>query len=174
MAKMQRQQKQTEDVESRYKIILEAVDHHRVHIIMTERIGFEQRETPVRHSHSEMGEVINDEREHDEPAHHHVTRGERCLHVLPVQVRVRPGTPVLHRQMDRHPDVNNDGGEQEQTDYPKQRTKITQMLRVTIDPIRSYKNLQIPEQMSDDKKDQNDAGNRDDHFLSNRRAIKGP
>src|SRR4029077_8553144 len=145
MAKMQRQQKQTEDVESRYKIILEAVDHHRVHIIMTERIGFEQRETPVRHSHSEMGEVINDEREHDETAHQHVARRKCCLHIVPVDVGGWPGTPVLHRQMDCHPDVNNDSGEQEQTDYPKQRTKITQVLRVTIDPIRSYKNLQIPE-----------------------------
>ncbi len=119
---------------------------------MAERIGFEHSETPIRNSHSEMGEVINDEREHDETAHQHVARRKCCLHIVPVDVGGWPGTPVLHRQMDRHPDVNNDSGEQEQTDYPKQRTKITQMLRVTIDPMRSYKNLQIPEQMSDDKK----------------------
>jgi len=64
--------------------------------------------------------------------------------------------------------VNNDRGEQEQTDYPKQRAEIAQMFLVTVDPIRSYKNLQIAEQMSDDKKDQNDAGDRDDHFFPNR------
>jgi hypothetical protein len=47
------------------------------------------------------------------------------------------------------------------------------MLGVTIDPVRSEENLQVAEQMSDDKKDQNDAGDRDDHFLPNRGAIKG-
>jgi len=46
------------------------------------------------------------------------------------------------------------------------------MLRVTIDPVWSDENLQITEQMSDDKKDENDASDRDDHFLPNRGAIK--
>jgi hypothetical protein len=68
--------------------------------------------------------------------------------------------------------VNNDSGEQENSDQPKQRTEILQMLRVTIDPIRADENLQIPEQMSDHEKDQNDAGDRDDHFFPDRRAIK--
>jgi hypothetical protein len=46
------------------------------------------------------------------------------------------------------------------------------MLRVTVDPVRSDKNLQISEQMADYEKDQNDARDRDNHFFSNRRAIK--
>src|SRR6266516_3934914 len=46
------------------------------------------------------------------------------------------------------------------------------MLRVTIDPFRSDKNLEVAEQVSDDKKDQNDAGDPYDHFFPNRRAIK--
>ena len=46
------------------------------------------------------------------------------------------------------------------------------MLRVAVDPIRADENLQIPEQMSDHEKDQNDAGDGDDHFLPDRRAIK--
>jgi hypothetical protein len=46
------------------------------------------------------------------------------------------------------------------------------MLRVTVNPVRSYENLQIPEQMSDYKQDQNDPGDRDDHLFPNRRPIK--
>ena len=46
------------------------------------------------------------------------------------------------------------------------------MLRVTVDPIRSEKNLQIAEQMSDDEQNQDDSRDRDDHFFSDRRAIK--
>jgi hypothetical protein len=33
--------------------------------------------------------------------------------------------------------------------------------------------LQVPEQMANNEKNQNDAGDRDDHFFSNRGAIKG-
>jgi hypothetical protein len=67
--------------------------------------------------------------------------------------------------------MNDDGSEQEQPDCPKQRAEIAQMLRVTVDPVWSDENLQITEQMSDDKKDENDATDRDDHFLPNRGAI---
>ena len=85
---------------------------------------------------------------------------------------ISPGAPVFNRQLDRHVDVNNDSGEQKNSDQPKQRSEITQMLRVTVDPVRSDKNLQISEQMSDHEKDQNDARDRDDYFFSDRRTIK--
>src|SRR6266481_3598205 len=150
---MEREQKQTEHVEAGHKIILEPINHHRIDIIMAERIGFEQSETPIRHSHSEMGEVINDEREHDETAHQHVARRKCCLHIVSVDVGVWPGAPVLNCQLDRYPDVNNNRDKQEQTNRPQQRAKIAQVLRVTVDPIGSEKNLQIPEQMSYHKQD---------------------
>ena len=56
---------------------------------------------------------------------------------------------------------------------PEERAEIAQMLRVTIDPVRPEKNLQIAEQMADDEQHQNDAGDRDDHFLADGGAIKG-
>ncbi|MGB8825460.1 MAG: hypothetical protein WCD25_19080 [Pseudolabrys sp.] len=68
--------------------------------------------------------------------------------------------------------MNDDGHEQEQTDYPKQRPKVAEVFRVTIDPVGTDKNLQIAKQMPDHKEDQNDARERDNHFFSNRRAIK--
>ena len=46
------------------------------------------------------------------------------------------------------------------------------MLRVTVDPIWTEKNLQIAEQMSDDKNDQDDSSDRDNYFLSNGRTIE--
>jgi hypothetical protein len=70
--------------------------------------------------------------------------------------------------------VSDDGQEQEKADRPEQRTEVAQMLRVTVDPIRSEKNLQVPQEMSDHKKDQNDARDSDDHFFPNRRPIKSP
>src|SRR5260370_1203118 len=85
---MEREQKQTEHVKGGYKIILETINHHQIHVIVPER------------------------------------------------------------------------------------TEIPEVLRVTINPIWSNKNLQVAEQMSDHEKNQNDAGNRDDHFFSNGRPIK--
>ena len=46
------------------------------------------------------------------------------------------------------------------------------MLRVSVDPFRSEKNLQVAEQMTDDEQDQNDTGHRDDHFSADGRMAK--
>ena len=46
------------------------------------------------------------------------------------------------------------------------------MLGITVYPIGPEKNLQIPQQMSDDEKDQNDPRDRDDKFFPDGRLIK--
>jgi len=46
------------------------------------------------------------------------------------------------------------------------------VLRITVDPIWTQEDLQIAQEMSDNEKDQNDTGDRNDHFLSNGRAIE--
>ena len=119
-----------------------------------------------------MGKMIDDKRQHNQTAHHHVTRRERGLYVSSVDILVGPGTAILNREQDREINVKNDRDEKKCSNQPKKRTQVAQMLRVTVDPIRSNKNLQIPEQMSDHKKNQNDAGDGDDDFFSNRGAIK--
>src|SRR5882762_4770565 len=169
---MKREQKQTEDVKARHIVILKSVHHHRINVVMVERISLQQAKPAISYPHCEMREMINNKREHDQPAHYHVTRRKRCFDVALVDVRLRSCTFVFNRQLDRHVDVNNNSGEQKNSDQPKQRTEIAQVLRVTIDPIRADENLQIPEQMSDYEKDQNDAGDRDDHFFTDRRTIK--
>jgi hypothetical protein len=86
---------------------------------------------------------------------------------------LRSGTPVFDCQPDGHVDVNNDGGQQKNSNQPQQWAEIMQVFRITINPIRADEDLQIPEQMSDHEKDQNDPRDRNDYFFSNRRAIKG-
>ena len=68
----------------------------------------EQGEPTISYSDGEMREVINDEGQHNQPAHHHVTRGKRGLHVLSVDVSLRPGAPVFEGQLDRHVNVSDD------------------------------------------------------------------
>src|SRR5581483_1144514 len=58
------------------------------------------------------------------------------------------------------------------SDQPENRSELSQMFRVTVDPVWSNKYLQISQQMSDHKHDQNDAGRSDDYFFPDRRTIK--
>ncbi len=56
--------------------------------------------------------------------------------------------------------------EEKGADDPKKRAQLAQMLGVAIDPIRSEKNLEVPEEMSDDEQDENHAGRGHDEFLA--------
>jgi hypothetical protein len=172
MTQVEREQEQPEHVKTRHKIILEAVNHHRIDIVMTERIRLEQRKARIGFAESEMRKVISDKCEHDQAAHHHVTGGKRRFDVAFIYVRLGPGTAILDRKQDREVNVKTNSDEKKSSNQPKERTQIVQVLRVTVDPIGSNENLQIPQQMSDDKKNQNGAGDGDDDFFSNRGAIK--
>ena len=168
MAQMKREQKQTEDVKAGNIIILKSVHHHGINVVVAERISLKQAKPVISNSHRKVREVINDKCQHDQAAHYHVTRGKRCFDVTLIDVRLRAGAPVFNCQLDGDVDVSNDRGEKKNPNQPKQWTEIAQMFRVIIDPIRSNKYLQIPKQMSDHKKDQNDAADRDDYFFSDR------
>src|SRR5438128_6992015 len=107
-----------------------------------------------------MGEVINDERQHDQPAHYHVTRGKRRLHIIALAIPLGSGASIIDREADRDVNVNDYRNEEKNSDEPQQRAEIAQMLRVAVDPIRAEEDLQVAEKMADDKQDQNDPRNR--------------
>src|SRR6266480_4142964 len=170
---MQGQKKQPDYVENRHVNILKSVNHHRVNIVAIERVEFEQGKLRVELARGEVEQVKDDEGEHDQSADDHVARRPACFHVVSVDVWFGSSAPIFDRELNRRVNMNCNGSEQKNSNCPKQRPKVAEMLRVTVYPIGSEKDLQIPEQMSDDKKNQNDAGDRDDHFFPNRGAIKG-
>src|SRR5215471_16920464 len=98
-----------------------------------------------------MREVINDKGKHDKPAHQHMSRCEGCFDVKPLDIAFGTCAAIFNGQLNGHVNVNNDGCEQQHAYCPQQRTEIAQMLRVTVDPIRAEKNLQIAEQMPDNE-----------------------
>ena len=63
---------------------------------MAEGIRLEQRKARIGFAKSEMRKVISDKRQHDQAAHHHVTRSEGCFDIAPVDIGLRPGAPVLN------------------------------------------------------------------------------
>jgi len=62
---MKREQKEANYVKTGYVVILESIDHHRVDIVMSERIGLEQTKTGIGDAHCEMRDVVDDKRKHD-------------------------------------------------------------------------------------------------------------
>ena len=112
MTQVKCEQEQPEHVKTGHKIILEPVNHHRIDIVMAERIRLEQGKARIGFAKAKMRKVISDKREYDQPAHHHVTRRERRFDIVPVLVWLRPGTPIFNCQLDGHVNMNDDGGEQ--------------------------------------------------------------
>src|ERR1041385_3598241 len=68
VTEMEGEEEHSDDIKSGNEIILKAVDHHRIDVVAIQRIGFEKKETRISHAHREMGEVIKNEREHDQTA----------------------------------------------------------------------------------------------------------
>src|SRR5215469_18257696 len=148
---MKREQKQTKHVKRGYIIALKCVNHHRVNVLVSERIRLKAAKTWIGHSYCEMRQVINAKHKHDQPAHHHVTRGEVGLDVMPIKVAFWPRAAIFNGQLNRDIDVNDDRREQQHADCPKQRPEVTKVLRVIVNPIWTQKNLEIAEQMSDNE-----------------------
>src|SRR5262249_2227784 len=169
---MKREQEQSDDIEDRHVNVLESVNHHRINVGTSERIGLEQREGGVDRAEREMSEVINDEREHDQAAHNHVARSPARFHVIPVVIRLGTRAAIFDREQNGEINMQDHGREEGDSDEPEQGTEIAEVLRVTVDPIRSDKDLEVAEQMADDKNEQNHAGHGHDHFSADRRMTK--
>src|ERR1043166_4638851 len=68
VTEMEGEEEHSKDIKSGDEIILKTVDHHRIDVVAIQGIGFEEEKTRISHAHREMGEVIKNERENDQPA----------------------------------------------------------------------------------------------------------
>src|SRR5262245_25528389 len=133
---------------------------------MTERILGQSQKTRIGRAHSKMEEMINDEGEENQPAHDHASRSQGCFHRFLAPVMFGAGPSVLDRQPDGVVNVDQDDEEEKGTNDPKKRSKVAQMFRVTVDPVRPEEDLQVAQEMADDKQDQDHAGRGHDHLSS--------
>lgn len=162
---MKGEQEHGEDVERGDDHVLKPVNHHGVNVITVQRVRLEQEETRIRHPHREMGKVVEDERENKETARRHRAGSKGGFDVLFFCVSNRPGAAVIDGQTNRVINVQHDRDEEENAERPEQRSKRTQMLRVAVDPVRTEKDLQVAEQMSDNESNQDQPCDRDDELL---------
>src|SRR6267143_4208936 len=163
---MQREQEQSDDVKGRDINVLKAINHHRINVIVAERVSLEQLETAVGRADSKMRQMVNDKHQHNQTAYHHVPRSEASLDVFSFDVAVRTSAPILDREQDREINMERDRDEQNNPNDPEKNSEIAQMLGVIVDPTRAQENLEIAQQMTDDKQHQDHARDRNDHFFA--------
>src|SRR5712691_2549010 len=118
---MEGEKKYADDVKGRHVDVLKSVNHHRINVVAIERIEFKQRELRIEFAGGEMEQMKNDEREHDQSAHDHVTRRPARFHILPVDVRLGTRAAIFNREQDREVNVQDDSHEQEDADEPEER-----------------------------------------------------
>src|SRR5260370_37280883 len=119
-----------------------------------------------------MGNVINNERKHNQAAHHHMAGCKCGFHIFSVDVWLGARPTIFDSELNRRVNVDGNGSEQKNPNCPKQWAEVAQMLRVTVDPIGPEKDLQVSEQMADYEKNKNDARDGDDHLFPDRRTVK--
>lgn len=96
-----------------------------------------------------MEDMKNNENEDDHAAYHHVARSVAGFDVIPLSVALRARTSVLQRKADGKINMKEYGNQKCDSDHPKERAEVAQMLRVIIDPTWPKKNLQVAEEVTD-------------------------
>src|SRR5882724_1437157 len=108
---MKREEEQTHDVKGRHVNVLESVNHHRINVVAIERVEFQKWELRIEFAAGEMEQVKDDEGEHDQSAHDHVTRGPTRLHVVAVDVGLGTRAAIFDREQNCKIDMQNHRGQ---------------------------------------------------------------
>ena len=121
----------------------------------------------------EVQDVEDDEGQQDQPRVEHCPRGDRGLHGSRLHVRLTPGDTIHPRQLDRVDHMEDERGEQRDPEQPQQRPKVLELGGVGVDVFRRQEDLQVANQVDDDKADHHQASKCHDPFLADGRPVKG-
>ena len=152
---MESEEEHRQNVKPRNERTQKSEDHHRVNVVMPKWIHCQSGKARVGRAQGKMEQVKDNEGEQDNAAHDHRARSESRFYNFLAPIARRTGAPIFDGKPDRVIDMHQDGEEKKRSNDPKQRTKSAQVLGVAINPVRPEKNLQVAEEMADDKKDEN-------------------
>ena len=98
-----------------------------------------------------MEQMKNNESQHDQSAHDHVTRRPVRFHVASVAIFFRARAAIFDCEKYREINMQDHSDQQKNADEPEKWAEVAQMLRIGVDPFRAEKNLQVAQQMADDE-----------------------
>src|SRR6476620_2381831 len=121
---MEGEEKHGQDVKGRDQRMRKPNDHHRVDVVMIERIERKSVKARIGGADREMQDVIDNEGEEDDPAPDHGAGGQRGFNDFLAFVMPGPRPAVLDGKLDRVINVENDDEEQNTADDPEERPKL--------------------------------------------------
>src|SRR5215475_766058 len=150
----------SDDVEERDGPNLKAIHNVVVHIVRVERAAWMNR------AKSEMKKMVDEEYQDDRTAPHHgarrVTRSDVCF------PNVGDGARFLLKepQLERRPDVKNDGDEKRNASSPQRIGVCLEKCRIVIDFLGGLIDLEIAEQVTNNEAEENQTSDGHDGFLT--------
>jgi hypothetical protein len=168
-----------DDVKNRDIPDAEAVDHHFPGVVagltgFGEIGGIDVGFVGVSRVNGVMHQVVDDKKEDREAGPNHDARGFGRLDGVVVFVGLAGGA-VLAGQRDGCGDVKEERGEQAKARNPDARSmqRVVEKLRVVVERFTACEKQQVSRHVTGEEKDENDAGDRNDEFFSNRRRPIG-
>jgi len=129
-------------------------------------VVFDKRTAGMDGSESEVEEMENDEGENDGAAPDHGAGSIGGVSVDLFRVWDRTGGALETPELRGGPNVQGDGKEQDNASGPEQRPEIAERLGIVIDFFRREIDLQVAEEMADDKAEENEAGDGHDGLFA--------
>lgn len=167
MIQMQAQPKLTHQVERHDEWILKGMDDLPIDISMSfdvEAIGSKGIDDAGR----QMQQVEDDEEQEREAGDGHGAGRKRCLAILADRIGDRASTAISHAQLDGQHDVDDRDAQQPYSGRPQQNRHLAEKRRVTVERMRSFEYLKIPQHVEDDIADEAKSGQSDDDFVADR------
>ena len=190
---MDAQQTHGDDVEQRDDFVLKSKDHHVVDIgdigaglhdresshsvVFGHRIVIQRRRflksLGLHNTPSEVGQMIDHEREDDDARPAHRAGSQRRLDRVLKAILGAARLLVFKRQYGRRPNVQHHGDNEHNARDPQERSELMEKLSVAVEVIRVLENLEVTHQMNDHEADQNQASEGHDYFPADRGAEEG-
>src|SRR5258706_10775763 len=120
-----------------------------------------------------MKKVINDVETQKDSAPNHEAGGEVGAHHFLFHIGVRPAGFVPKSQLNGEENMKENGHEKKDSRPPQNSRRMFEKLGVVVQFLRALENLQVSEQMSDDKSEKNEPRQGHNHFFPNGGLEKG-
>ena len=171
MAQVHAQQSHSQDVEAAHEGAGEGRHHHAIDIVSTLRIkpSFVLR---IEGLPCELGQMVQDESEDRKTRDPHQAGIDGGAEFVLHRILLGTGTLILVPECDREPDVEDNAGQEDDADDPEQLAGALEEGRVRVHRVGPKENGEIPQQVSDHKKNKNDSRQGHDPFSADRGGKK--
>ncbi len=115
-------------------------------------------EARVGRTKGKMEQVIDNKGEQDKSTHDHMSGSKgRLYHIFPA-ITLGPRALILDREPNGVVDMQQNDDDKKDANDPEEWAQVTQVLSIAIDPCRAEKDLEVAQEMTNNKENQDNSG----------------